>query len=85
MATRPWPEVKRAKTKIDHENDRLSSDDVRRELEALGLTSGLDRNDLRQKALDAYSEVWEPSRKLQMDHEKALLHAIAACADMIRR
>jgi hypothetical protein len=34
--------------------------------------------DLRQAARDAYSVVWEPSRKLTRDHQKALDAAVAA-------
>lgn len=62
----------------------LSSDDVRRELEALGFTRGTDRSELIKVALDAYSEVWEPSQHLQMDHERALSHAIAAVVELVR-
>lgn len=83
--SRSWDEVKADKAAIDHENGRLTSDDVRRELEALGFTRGIDRYDLERTALDAYSEIWEPSQHLQMDHQKALLHAIAACAALIRQ
>lgn len=64
--------------------DYLSADDVRRELEALGFTRSIDRAELMKTARDAYSEVWEPSRHLQMDHERALGHTIAAVAEMIQ-
>lgn len=64
--------------------DYLSADDVRRELEALGFTRGTDRAELMKTARDAYSEVWESSRHLQMDHERALGHAIATVAEMIQ-
>lgn len=36
------------------------------------------RSDLRQAALDAYSVVWEPSRKLTRDHQAATFAAVAA-------
>lgn len=36
------------------------------------------RSDLRRAALDAYSVVYEPSRKLVRDHHKAIDAAIAA-------
>lgn len=36
------------------------------------------RSDLTRAALDAYSVVFEPSRKLQRDHEKAIKAAVAA-------
>jgi hypothetical protein len=36
------------------------------------------RSDLHQAALDAYSVVFEPSRKLTMDHQKAVKAAVAA-------
>ena len=36
------------------------------------------RSDLTRAALDAYSVVFEPSRKLVMDHEKAIKAAVAA-------
>lgn len=80
---RSWSEVKEAKAEIDHENGRITMDDVRRKLEALGFTHGTDRLELEQVALDAYGEVWEPSQKLVADHKRALLHAIAACAELI--
>lgn len=80
---RSWREAKEAKAEIDHENGRITMDDVRRELEALGFTHGTDRLELEQTALDAYSVIWEPSQKLVTDHKRALLHAIAACANLI--
>lgn len=35
-------------------------------------------SDLRREALDAYSVVWEPSRKQTRDHHKAIEAALAA-------
>jgi hypothetical protein len=60
-----------------------TADDTRRALEALGFQRGTDRIDLTRIALDAYSVVFEPSRKWQMDHEHALLAAIVAAAGLI--
>jgi hypothetical protein len=83
MGTRPWAEVKADMTTIRRNDGYVSMDDVQRALEALGFARGTDRLDLERTALDAYSEVWEPSQKLHQDHVRALLHAIVACAELI--
>ncbi|AHH98248.1 hypothetical protein [Kutzneria albida] len=57
-------------------------DDTRRALEATGLRSS-DWYDLTRAALDAYSEVFTPSRKEQRHHEQGLLAAIAATAHFL--
>lgn len=57
-----------------------TADDTRRAVEALGLTRGVDRSGMTRVALDAYSEVFETSRKEQRHHEQALLEAIVAAS-----
>lgn len=43
--------------------------------------SVVDRVDLERAALDAYSVVWEPSRKRVLDHQRALKAAINAALE----
>lgn len=45
----------------------------------------VDRYDMTQTALDAYSEVWVPSSKEQRHHEQAMLAAIDAAEPFLRR
>lgn len=65
-------------------DNHISADDVRRALEAHGFTRALERHDLMRVAKDAYSEAWEPSQHLQMDHEKALGHALKMVFDHLQ-
>jgi hypothetical protein len=41
----------------------------------------VDRLDVERAALDAYSVVWEPSRRLVLDHQRALKAAINAALE----
>ena len=62
----------------------ITPDDTRRALETAGLTSGRDRTDATQAALDAYGEIWAQGKGLQCDHEQALQAVIVAVAPFLK-